>query len=266
MNNPTPDFSPITPRQLDLLEKIKADKEKLRTLPPGDPETGKWPPEFHEIQKRIDDLSVKALRSGLLRRLPGESRSSGFRLVFREITGDSPEEEKYEMRILPGAGDFHPDLPPWAVNHFIDWIQMQRLREKGRETLRKTKIVGIETGMKRPRDLRLFFRVLELRGVEEKDGPDLEDDQISDSLGEMLDKSLGLVVTEKMLKQREAEEKKKTRIRKESQPWHRVIKKLVEEGLVEKVITPSGHEKNPSVQAFKKKLKNRYPHYPWDEV
>jgi hypothetical protein len=111
-------------------------------------------------------------------------------------------------------------------------------RHDAPEILRKTKIVGIETDMKRPEDITLLERVLELRRFEEKDGPGIE---------------------------REAGEKKKTRTRKEYQPWHWVIDKLVEEGLVKKVKTPSG-EKNPSVQAFKERLKIHYPFWPWEET
>jgi len=162
--NHAPDSPPLTLRQLELLEAIKAEKEKIKTLPPWDPKTGTWVPEFYEIQKRIDDLSVKALRSGVLRGRPAESRRPGFRLEFREIA-DFPGE--LEMLVLPNAGDFHPELPRWAVNHFVEWIQLQRsLRKEGRETLRKTKIVGLETGMRRPKDLNLLTRVLELRGFE----------------------------------------------------------------------------------------------------
>ena len=244
MKNPTPDFTPLTPRQLNLLEEIKAEKEKLRTLPPWDPQTGTWVPEFYEIQKRVDDLSVKALRSGLLKGLPAESRRPGFRLVF-DSTGEY-------AKVLPGAGDFHPELPPWAENHFVEWIQMQRLREKGRETLRKTKIPGLETGMRCPTDMTLLIRVLELRGFEfEKE---------EDPTAEKLERS-GKIVTDEMLenarRQSRPEEKKRTRTRKERRSWDWVIKKLVEEGLLPKEITP---------QALKKRLKTSYPEWPWDEV
>jgi hypothetical protein len=58
MKNPTPDFPPLTLRQLELLEAIKADKEKLRTLHQG-PETETWVPEFYEIQKRMTIFPLK---------------------------------------------------------------------------------------------------------------------------------------------------------------------------------------------------------------
>jgi hypothetical protein len=237
----TPDFPPLTPRQLELLEAIKAEKEKLKTLPPWDPKTGTWVPEFYETLKRIDTLSVKALASGLMKNRPAESRRPGeFIIEVPTCGGRLLLDGEYE--ISPDFSDFHPDLPSWAKDHFIEWIRMLRSgiqRPDASKILRKTKIVGIETGMKRLKDMTFLKRVLELRGY---------------------------AVTDEMLKQREAEKKKRTRTRKEDRPWWRVIKKLVEEGLLKKVKTPLGHEKPPSVQAFKKMLKNHYPFHPWDET
>lgn len=115
MEDTHPDFPPLTAKQRFLLDEIKSLKEELEALPPCDPQTGTWVPEFYEIQKKIDDLCVKALRSGLLRGLPADSRHPGFRLVF-----DSHGEN---VKVLPRFGDFHPDLPPWAEKHFLDWIQ-----------------------------------------------------------------------------------------------------------------------------------------------
>jgi hypothetical protein len=254
MKNPTPDFPPLTPRQIELLEAIKAEKEKIEILPPWDHKTGTWVPEFHEIQKRIDDLSVKALWSGLLRGLPAESRHPGFLLVF-------DPHGKY-AKVLPGAGDFHPELPPWAEYHFVEWIQIQRLREKGRETLRKTKIPGLETGLRHPIDMTLMMRVLELRGFKEEDNAisfAMANEPPPDSLTEMLGKSQR-VVTDEMLenaRQSKITEKKRPRVRQERRSWNWVIKNLVEEGLLKRKI---------SHQALKKLLKNRYPEWPWDEL
>ncbi|MCK9374767.1 MAG: hypothetical protein M0P73_01310 [Syntrophobacterales bacterium] len=228
MKDSTLECPPFTRRQLDLLEKLKAEIEKRDALPALGPEVPK-------INKRIDELSVKALASGLMKGRPAESRRPGKFLLEFNSTGEYAE-------IKPGFGDFHPDLPSWAKDHFIRWIREHRAGIWGpddRKILRKTKIVGIETGMKRPVDMTFLIRVLELRGYEAKDDPDKEDGRIS--------------------------KKKKKRTRKEDQPWWRVIEKLVEEGLVKKVKTPSG-EKNPSVQAFKKMLKNRYSFHPWDET
>jgi hypothetical protein len=254
MKNPTPVSPPLTLRQLELLEAIKADKEKLRTLPPRDHETETWVPEFYEIQKRIDDLSVKALRSGVLRGRPAESRRPGFFLVF-----DSSGEY---AKVLLGAGDFHPGLPLWAENHFVEWIQMQRLREKGRETLRKTKIPGLETGMRCPKDMTLIMMVLELRGFEEEDSAislAVANEPPPNSLTEMLEKSKRIVTDEMLENARQSEitEKKRTRVRRERRSWDWVIKKLVEEGLLKRIITH---------QALKKMLKNRYPEWDWGKI
>jgi hypothetical protein len=127
--------------------------------------------------------------------------------------------------------------------------------------LRNTKIPGLETGMRHPKDMTLLMRVLELRQFKE------EDDAMSfpmngsshNSLTEMTEES-GPMVTNEMLenaRQAEATEIKRTRVRSEGHPWHWVIKELVKEGVLPKKITP---------QALKKMLKNRYPEWPWDKT
>ncbi|MEW6386153.1 MAG: hypothetical protein AB1491_01360 [Thermodesulfobacteriota bacterium] len=232
MKNRTPDFPPsaldfppLTSTQKSLLKEIKSLKEKLETLPLWDPKTGTWVPEFYEIHEKIDEDTIRALRSGMLKSLPAESRHPGRRFVF-----DSQGEY---AKVLPGAGDFHPELPPWAENHFIEWIQAQRLRKDGRESLRKTKIVGLETGMRPPKNITLLKRVLELRGFEFEEDEDPE--------AEMLEKS-----------------GKRTRTKKDRQSWkNHVIPQLVKEGFFPKEISP---------QALKKQLKRHYPYVPWDQV
>jgi hypothetical protein len=243
MKNPTPDFPPFTRRQLDLLEEIKAAKEELRTLPSSDPKRRL------KIQRKIDDLSVKALRSGMLKGRPAESRRPGFCLVF-----DS--HGKY-AEVLPGFGDFHPDLPPWAKHHFIEWIRMLRLqRHDARDILRKTKIVGIETGVRSPEDVTLFLRFLELREFKE------EEDLIVSALADAspLDPSVKVQKDTRLIPTNElseVKEKERKRTRKERRSLKWVIKKLVEEGLLPKEITP---------QALKKRLKTHYPEWPWEKV
>lgn len=263
------DFPPLTSRQRLLLDKIKSLKEELEALPPWDPQTMTWVPECYEIQKKIDGLSVKALRSGLLRGLPAESRRPGFRFVF-----DSHGEY---AKVLPGAGDFHPELPPWAENHFVEWVQLQSLRKEGRETLRETKIVGLETGMKRPKDGSEIKRwelirrsVLELRGAKDEENED--DDEMSPAIAnesppytlaeiqeELRDR---MRVTPEMLKNAKQQykactEKKRKRTRKNSASWDMVIDKLVEEKLLTKKITH---------QAFRKSLEKHLPDTPWNKI
>jgi hypothetical protein len=202
LKNYDTDFPPLTPRQLDLFKQIKAGKETLKTLPPGDPKTGIQVPEFYEIHEKIDELSVKAIRSGLMKSRPAETRHPGkFFLDVSTLGGRLLLNGEYE--ISPGFADFHPDLHSWAKDHFIELIRMLRSgirRPDARRILRKTKIVGIETGMKRPEDMTLLIKVLELRGYEEKDDPYKEDGRMSDSLGEDLDESLRIVVTDEMLR------------------------------------------------------------------
>lgn len=272
MENPTPDFPPLTPRQLELLKAIKTEKEKLKNLPPCDPKTLMQVPEFYEIQERINDLSVKALRSGLLKGRPAESRRPGLLLVF-DSTGEY-------AKILAGFGDFHPDLEPWALNHFIEWRRNLPLqRYDARDILRETGIISIETGIKSPIDFEdierrelIKRRVLELRGA--KDIEDEDDDmtpQMSPAVtngptlntsGEKIEKYRGIVVTDEMLKVAKWEykarpEKKRKRTRKTSATWDMVIDKLVEENLLPTKITR---------QAFRKWLKNHFPDYPWEKV
>lgn len=268
MENPTPDFLPLTPRQKKLLETIKALKEKQKTLPPCDPKTLLQVPEFYEIQEDINKLSVKALRSGLLRGRPTESRRPGFRLVF-DSTGEYAE-------LLLGFGDFHPDLEPWALNHFIEWRRILPLqRHDARDILRETGIISIETGIKSPIDFEdikrwefIKHRVLELRGVEEESEHDDNDliPAMSPALAiesppytlDVLEEELQnrTRVTPEMLKKARTEKKGK-RTRKNSATWDMVIDKLVEEKLLPTKITP---------QAFRKSLKKHLPDIPWEKV
>jgi hypothetical protein len=94
MGNPSP--TPLTRRQRELLEEIKAEKEKLKTLlsPPGLQSSEKREPwgDRTKIQKRID-LSVKALRSGLFK-------------IDADISDEQKEElvrmgEKYSPLAIP---------------------------------------------------------------------------------------------------------------------------------------------------------------------
>lgn len=274
MKTPTSDFPPLTRRQLDLLEGIKAEKEKFKTLAPRDLKAGTRVPELYKIQERIDDLSVKALRSGLLRGRPAESRRPGFFLesYYHEgrlvATGDE---------IKPAFGDFHPDLLPWAKNHFIEWIRMLRFRRHdARETLRETLIVGIETGMRRPEDLADIERfelikqmVLRLRAVKDENDDSLHtspagtDEPPPKTFAEMLEKARKRrVVTAKMLNRAQQQyklhpKKKRKRATKNLSTWDAVIEILWEKGLLTKKMTRI---------AFKKMLKIQFPGDSWDEI
>ncbi len=268
MKDSTPDFPPFDKRQLDRLEELKAEIEGRDAFSALDPEMPK-------INERIKDLSVIVARFAL-KNIPKESRRPGKFITEVATYGGRlfPGEHWHNayLEVKPGFAIFHPELPPWAKKYFVKWIQECRAGVWGpddREVLRKTGIVGIETGMKRPVDMTFLRRVLELRDYKGKDDPDKEDNHMSDSVGEDLDESFRIEVTDEMLRnarrQGKVDVKEKKRTRNENRPWWRVIEKLVKEGLVKKVKTPLG-EKNPSVQAFKKMLKNRYSFVPWDEI
>jgi len=234
MKAPTPDFPPFTERQRELLQELKSEINNLKALSPLDSKTG-----FLKIRKRIDELSVKVLRFAL-KPLPAESRLPGFYLEAHYHKGRLMYVDE---EIKMGFGSFHPDLPTWAKDHFISWIQYHRaglLRHDGRAVLREAGIVGIETGMPGPpidleeieRWALIKRRVLEIRGVE-LEVNDNDDPKNARIKGE------------------------RKRTRKPSATWEMVIDNLVEEKLLPVQITP---------QAFKKTLKKHFPEFPWNKV
>ncbi len=207
---------------------------------------------MEKIHNEIDKYTISLIRSGAIKRGPDKLFSFPPQAhAWAKKKGlDKPQIQHY----------YHPQLPTWAIKHLEEWIQHQQLREQGRKTLRKTKVVGLETGMRPPRDLRLLLRVLELRGYEEKEEPiAIANEPPVDTLAEMLERSRR-IVTDEMLEnaRRQSEVKQKKGTRKAGRrSWEQVIKKLVKEGLLPKERT---------VQAFMKMLKNRYPDWPWDQI
>ena len=186
---------------------------------------------------------------------------------------------EHRLEIKPGFAIFHPDTPLWAKNHFIEWIREHRAgfrRYDGREVLRETGIVGIETGMKSPIDFEdikrwelIKERVLELRGVQKEESEDDDSDLIPAispalaiesspyPLGELEEELQNKTrVTPEMLKKARSEKKGK-RTRKNYATWDMVIDTLVEEKLWPRKTTR---------QAFKKFLNERFPDIPWDEI
>lgn len=276
MKNSSPDFPPFTKRQLDLLEEIKVENSKLST-------PSSLYPEVIKIRKRIDELSIKALRFAF-KNYPAESRRPGFFLEVPSSGGRLLLNGEY--KISPGFGDFHPDLLPWAEDHFIEWIRMHRsgiLRYDSRDVLRETGIVGIETGMKPPIKLEdierrelIKQRVLEIRGVRKEENEDDDSDLIPAvnlaspiehkspqgqtppyTLDELQNELQNRTkVTPAMLKKARTKQERK-RTRKNFATWDIVIDNLVEEKLLPDKITP---------QAFRKWLKKHFHDYPWNKV
>ncbi len=251
------DFPPLTPGREKLLKKIKA---KLQEPAPEDIKG------LIKLHEEIDRFLIRMARSGLVRRVPGGGGFSGFFMRFEEIKG---QKDLCHLVIEPGGIEFHPGLPAWAKKAFINWV-LRGMRS--RETLRKARI-GLEKGLEEPVRLELPLKILELRGIKEEDAPfveeegptesAIEDDPSLSSVTEILEKwRSSRVVTDEWLKsqkkQRKARAKKrKTRTRKELRPWHWVIRKLVEGGLLKREI---------SHQALKKMLKANYPEIDWTLV
>ena len=170
MDKSKPDFRQLEERQKSLLNDIESLKAELNGLSPGDIDRSR------EIHQEIDDLTVKAVRF-LVKNVPGGDRSSGlFRLFI--------DKDNQASLILADCLKLHPMAPDWFVEHFWDWRQRQRLQPEGREILRETRVVGLESCIKDPetkkvvsprighlRNMDLLKRVLELRGFEEDDDP-----------------------------------------------------------------------------------------------
>ncbi len=137
MNPTTPDFPPLTLRQQKLLEEIEGLKKTLADFQGALIEN--QPSEIENTQPDIQDLTVKAARSGLVKR-------------------DSD-----------GNWHVHPGLPPWAQKHFSELVLSRH--GYGRKLLRKARI-GLEDRLKGPlslEQLELKNEVLRLRGVKEED-------------------------------------------------------------------------------------------------
>jgi hypothetical protein len=256
----TPDFPPFTKRQSDLIEELKAEIEKRNALSALDPEMPK-------INMRIDDLSIKVGRFAL-KNIPKESRRPGKILIDVATYGGRLLPGEHILEMKPGFGIFHPDLLPWAKNHLIEWIRQHRAgiwRYDGREVLRETGIVGIETGMPGlPIDIEdirrwalIKRRVLELRGVK---GEESQDDHVeeneNDDLQHWLQDSNRMKGTPVMLKKPRTKMGRK-RTRKPSATWDMVIDKLVEEKMLPKKMTR---------QAFKKQWEKHVPDIPWNTI
>lgn len=241
MKNSNPDFPPFIKRQKDLLEELKAEIEKLNRA---------LDPEVFQIQKRIDDLSIRVLRLAL-KNLPKESRRSGEFIIEVPTCGGRLLPGEHRLEIKPGFGIFHPDLPSWAKNHFIKWIREHRAglwRYNGHGVLRETGIVGIETGMPGP--------PIELEDIERE----LEDVECREIIKQRVLEIRGVQREEYAITPKtctKCTKQAKIRTRKNSATWKMVIDKLVEESLLTKKITR---------QAFREWLKRHFPDYPWDNV
>jgi hypothetical protein len=268
MEDTHPDFPPLTTRQKILLDEIKSLKEELEALPPWNPQTMTWVPEFYEIRKKIDEYTVKLIRSGVIKRgtdklfyFPPEAFAWA-----KKKRLDKPQIQHY----------YHPQLPSWAREYLEEWIPMRQLREDGPATLRETGVVGLETGMKRPKNGSeikrwelIRRRVFELRGakyeeneVDDGDGdgdmsPAMANEPPPYTLAEIIEGLRDEMIKNAKPQYKACKKKKRKRTRKNSASWDMVIDKLVEEKLLTKKITH---------QAFRKSLEKHLPDTPWNKV
>jgi hypothetical protein len=177
MDNSAPDSLRLSPKQDELLEEIKFYKEKiqkeLQRLPTRPPDNLYLTelavyyggPEFSRLRKlrqERDNLTVKAIRS-FFRRVSGQKGYPGMYMKFIE-----DKEGNYEVTYVPGESiQYHPGLPRWALDYFCLWIHEKRCIRNDRDYYLLTDCkMGLETGLKPPKDLTLLEKVLLARGLD----------------------------------------------------------------------------------------------------
>jgi hypothetical protein len=153
MGNPAVQFPPLTTNQKYLLEEIEYSLNELKVFNGRPLPLGPDLLRFEQIRNTLDDLTPKALRSGLIKQDPN------------------------------GILYLHPELPSWAKSYFKEWFLTHRAL--GARTLLRSARIGLERGVKRPyslKQLELKDEVLRLRNVREEDvigeyGPEIRPNQ-----------------------------------------------------------------------------------------
>jgi len=288
-------FSPLTVRQKELLEDIRGLLERVRLLP--------FSPHKTDVDVRkqmlaeLDELTYRALRSGLVRIFLGEKEylipldrkdAQGNSICLRLVTGPRrhPNPQSFQKK-RPTAWmednttpawvcSFHPELPDWALEYFSVIVESYRATGQRGYLIRCGLGEGVSKPIKIGRDKDLFKKVLELREVKqalsdsEEIGFDLtgasgEAGSVHQILKEL--RQRGRIRSPRKLERQGLELKrqlelrksrqKTKRARKENKPWHMVIRQLVQEGLLS---GPISH------QALKKKLTKKFPWFNWSEI
>jgi hypothetical protein len=225
MEDTAPDFPPLTESQKNLLEELEYCIKELKTEIQGLPATPdnlsqKEFIAFHEgsgfsllrrLHKELDNLTVKAIRS-LFWRIPGQKGYPGICLRFIE-----DKEGNYEVSYVPGDSiHYYPGLPRWALEYFCLWIHEKRLMRSDVDyyLLADCKM-GLETGLKPPKDLVLLEKVLLARGLD-----------YSEKVIEKLTRYQPLAKKLKEKKSRIGRPKK--RVRKVNKSWDQIASELAE--------------------------------------
>jgi hypothetical protein len=200
-------------------EEIQKELQRLPTRPPDNLYLNELAayyegPEFsrlRKLRKENDNLSVRAIRS-LFRRVPGQKGYPGICMKLLE-----DKEGNYEVSFVPGDGiEYHPGLPRWALEHFCLWIHEKRwIRSDENYYLLADCKMGLETGLKPPKDLALLEKVLLARGF----------DIHSEKVIEKLTRHRPFAKKLKGNKSRSGRPKK--RVRKVSNSWDQIASELV---------------------------------------
>ena len=257
MEDTVPDFSRLSFNQEELLAEIKFCKNEIQielqrlpthpldNLSPKELAIYYEGPEFsrlRKLRKENDNLTVRAIRS-IWRRIAGKK---GYPGICMKLIED--KEGNYEVSFVPGDGiEYHPRLPRWALEHFCLWIHNKRwIRSDENYYLLAQCKIGLETGLKPPKDLYLLEKVLLARGF----------DIHSEKVIEKLTRHRPLAKKLKGNKSRSRRPKK--RVRKVSNSWDQIASELVK--LAKEGSIPTTGE------GLKILLQKMFPNYDFDKV
>ena len=232
-------------------EEIQKELQRLPTRPPDNLYLNELAayyegPEFsrlRKLRKENDNLTVKAIRS-LWKRIPGTKGYPGICMKFSELD----REGNYEVFYAPGdAIEYHQGTPRWALSHMSLWVHEKRhIRSDENYYLLADCKMGLETGLKPPKDLELLEKVLLARGF----------DIHSEKVIEKLTRHQPLAKKLKGNKSRSGRPKK--RVRKVRNSWDQIASELVK--LAKEGSIPTTGE------GLKILLQKIFPNYDFDKV
>jgi hypothetical protein len=252
MDDTTPDPPRLSFNQEELLEGIKFCNEELQKevqrLYVQSDNLGvkavryQEGPEFsreRRLRKERDNLMVKAIRS-LWRRVPGKEGYPRICMNFIELD----EKGNYEVFYAPGDTiEYHPGIPRWALSQMSLWVHEKRhLRSDENYYLLAACKMGLETGLKHPKNIYLLEKVLRARGFNIN----------SEKVVEKLSRSQR---TKQLRGKKSKRGRPRKRVRNVRNSWDWIASQLVAEGLYP--ITGEG---------LKIMLQKDFPHIDFDKV
>jgi hypothetical protein len=216
--------------------------------------------ELEWIIKRLDEFSTA-----------GSSAEPDIEATLRkELYECTIQALRLTKRGKDGAFYFHPDLPPLAKHHLLNWVG-SKLAFGELENLKAAKIKLKKREKKSLLGFNFWNRVLTLRGIGIETTRDNGEAELESTSVSELPQSVHQILRDlrksrRVRSHRKLEKKwlafnraaeKPKRVRKEKRAWHWVIRRLVGEGYLER---PTSH------QNFKKMLKSLYPWIDWDRM